>query len=292
MRTVISAIHDQGVIGNAQLIQQVEHLTDAVVVIDHHIVIFRLPAPSQAEVLRACMGAEVHMGGVEPHEEGFAGGHRIADETLGFGHELLIGRFHPLLGERTSVLDALAAVAIGPAMQHTAGTVVLAEVGEILWLGVIAQLRLLFRIEVVEVAEKLVKAVHRRQMLIAVTEMVLAELAGAVAERLQQRRDGGVLGAKAQWSPRQPHLAQAGAEHALAADEGGAAGGAALLGVVVNEAATLLSNPVDVGGLVPHQTVAVATEIALADVIAPEDENVGLAVGHGGEHPAGEGTLA
>jgi hypothetical protein len=60
----------------------------------------------------------------------------------------------------------------------------------------------------------------------------------------------------------------------------------------MNEAATLLGDPIDVGGLVPHQTVAVAAEVALADVVAPEDENVGLAVWHGGEHPLGEGTLA
>ena len=41
--------------------------------------------------------------------------------------------------------------------------------------------RLLFRVEVVEVAEELVEAVVGRQVLIAVAEVVIAELAGRVA---------------------------------------------------------------------------------------------------------------
>jgi hypothetical protein len=42
-------------------------------------------------------------------------------------------------------------------------------------------LRLLLGVEVVEVAEELVEAVHRGQMLIAIALMVLAELPGRVA---------------------------------------------------------------------------------------------------------------
>jgi hypothetical protein len=118
-------------------------------------------------------------------------------------------------------------------------------------------------------------------MLVAIAEVVLAELAGAVALGLEQFGDGGILSAEAQLCARQAHLGETGAVHALAGDEGGAAGGAALLGVVVNELGAFLGHPVDVGGLVPHQPVAVAAQVALADVIAPEDQDVGLAVGHG-----------
>ena len=72
-------------------------------------------------------------------------------------------------------------------------------------------LRLLLGVQVVQVAEELVEPVHRRQVLVAVAEVVLAELAGGVAERLEQLGDGGILGAQAQVRARQPDLAQPGA---------------------------------------------------------------------------------
>ena len=48
-------------------------------------------------------------------------------------------------------------------------------------LRIVEVLRLLLGVEVVEVAEELVEAVHRRQVLVAVALVVLAELAGGVA---------------------------------------------------------------------------------------------------------------
>jgi hypothetical protein len=42
---------------------------------------------------------------------------------------------------------------------------------------------------VVKVAEELVEPVHGRQVFVAIAEMVLAELPGGVAERLQELRD-------------------------------------------------------------------------------------------------------
>ena len=45
------------------------------------------------------------------------------------------------------------------------------------------------RVEVIEIAEELIEAVHRRQKLVQVAQMVLAELAGGIAHRLQRRRD-------------------------------------------------------------------------------------------------------
>jgi len=47
-------------------------------------------------------------------------------------------------------------------------------------------LRLVLGVEVIEVAKEHVEAVHGRQELVAVAEMVLAELSGHVAERLEQ----------------------------------------------------------------------------------------------------------
>ena len=54
-------------------------------------------------------------------------------------------------------------------------------------------LRLVLGVEVIEVAEEFVEAVHGRQELVAVAEMVLAELAGDIALRLEQLGDGRVL---------------------------------------------------------------------------------------------------
>ena len=114
------------------------------------------------------------------------------------GEELLVHRFHALARERAGVLDGLLAdaaearilgriVAVGRlALQHAARAELGAELGVLRVVGV---LRLLLGIEVVEVAEELVEAVHRRQELVAVAEMVLAELAGGVALRLQQLGD-------------------------------------------------------------------------------------------------------
>jgi hypothetical protein len=46
---------------------------------------------------------------------------------------------------------------------------------------------------VVEVAEELVEPVDRRQVLVEVSEVVLAELAGGIAERLEQLGERWVL---------------------------------------------------------------------------------------------------
>ena len=64
----------------------------------------------------------------------------------------------------------------------------------------------------VEVAEELVEAVHRRQELVAVAEMVLAELAGGVALRLEQLGEGRVLLGQSILGARQADLEEAGAE--------------------------------------------------------------------------------
>jgi hypothetical protein len=59
---------------------------------------------------------------------------------------------------------------------------------------------------VVEVAEELVEAVHGGEELVPVTEMVLPELPGGVAVRLEQLRDRGVLSPQAQWAAGIPTL--------------------------------------------------------------------------------------
>jgi hypothetical protein len=83
--------------------------------------------------------------------------------------------------------------------------------------------RLLLGVEVVEVAEELVEPVDRRQVLVEVAEVVLAELPGRVAQRLEQLRDRDVLRLQPDVDPGHPDLAQPCAVDALAGDERGPA---------------------------------------------------------------------
>ena len=61
----------------------------------------------------------------------------------------------------------------------------------ILWVDLV--FRFLLGVKVVEIAEELVEAVHRGKELVAVAEVVLAELAGGIAQWLQQIGNGGIL---------------------------------------------------------------------------------------------------
>jgi len=74
-------------------------------------------------------------------------------------------------------------------------------------------------------------------------------------------------------------LGQADAEGTLAGDEGGTAGRAALLAVVIREHGALIGDLVDIGGLVPHQPMAVGADVGDADIVAHDDKDVGF-LGH------------
>ena len=120
--------------------------------------------------------------------------------------ELVVARLHPLAGQRASVLDLLLADAAPArvllrvvlvrraAAQHAARAVALLELLEAVLRRVVRVLRVLLGVQVVQVAEELVEAVHRREELVAVAEVVLAELAGRVAVVLQELGDRRVLG--------------------------------------------------------------------------------------------------
>ena len=147
-------------------------------------------------------------------------------------------------------------------------------------LGIIGQLRLFLGVEVIEVAEELIEAVHRGQIFVAIAQVVLAELAGGVAERLEQLGDGGVFLLQADGGARHADLGEAGADRVLAGDETGAARRAALLGVIVGEGHALMADAVDVLGGVAHHAKTVAADVPVADIVAPEDEDIGFLVRH------------
>ena len=115
--------------------------------------------------------------------------------------------------------------------------------------------------------------------LVAIADVVLAELAGGVAEVLEQAADRRIELAHAHRRAGEADLGQAGADAVLAGEERRAAGGAGLLAVVVQEAEAFLGDAVDVGRLVAHQAVAVGADVGDADVVAEDDEDVRLFLG-------------
>ena len=132
---------------------------------------------------------------------------------------------------------------VGPGVQHAARPELLLELGVLRVVGV---LRLLLGVQVIEVAEELVEAVRGRQELVAIAEVVLAELPADVAERLQDVGNRRVFGLQSEIGAGQADLGQAGADRRLAGDECGAARGTALLAVPVGEVAAFLGDAIDV----------------------------------------------
>ena len=59
---------------------------------------------------------------------------------------------------------------------------------------IVAVAGVLHRVEVVQIAEELIEAVHRGQELVEVAQMVLAELAGGIPHDFEHRGDGRSLG--------------------------------------------------------------------------------------------------
>ena len=112
--------------------------------------------------------------------------------------------------------------------------------------------RLLFGVEMIEIAEELVEAVLGGQMFVAVAEMVLAELAGGIALRLHDVGDRRHPVLDTMGIARHTDRQKPGAERLLAENEGSAAGGAALLAVAVGEDRTLARDAVDVGRAIAH----------------------------------------
>src|SRR5262249_31998487 len=104
----------------------------------------------------------------------------------------------------------------------------------------------LLRIEMIEVAKEFVEAMIGRKVLVFVAKVVLPELSRRIAERLQRLRDGDIARLQSYGSPRRPDLAQSSAQACLPGDECRSSGRTTVLGVVVGEAETLISDTINV----------------------------------------------
>ena len=222
---------------------------------------------------------------IEPREERLLVPVRAVDEVERRCEKLLVHRLHAFLGKRAGVVAALLAPLaetrilarrIGDgrrASQDAARTEAQLEL-HVLW--IVGVLRLVLGVQVVEIAEELIETMNGRQKLVAVAEMVLAELSGHVALRLEQLGERRVLIRQPFLRPRQSHFQQAGAHRALAGDERGAASGAGLLAVIVGEDRAFIGDAVDVGRAIAHHAAIVGADVPVADIVAHDDEDVGL----------------
>src|SRR3954468_6729814 len=66
IRTVVGAVHDKGVVGDAGIVERLQYGADVLVMIDHHVVVFVLPAARLAPALWLDMRAQVHVRKVHP----------------------------------------------------------------------------------------------------------------------------------------------------------------------------------------------------------------------------------
>jgi hypothetical protein len=109
MRAVVGAVHDDGVVRDLELVEEAEHAAHVSIVVDHGVVVARLPPPRLADTLRLRVRAKVHVRGVEPAEPRLAGLVLAVNPVTGGVDELVVAGLHPLGGERPGVLDLLLA---------------------------------------------------------------------------------------------------------------------------------------------------------------------------------------
>ena len=102
----------------------------------------------------------------------------------------------PTLPQRGSTVGSSCS---SPSMQHVARADLVFE-----RLRVVGMEGVLHRVQVIEVAAEFVEAMQRRQELVAVAEVVLAELARRIAQRLERRGDGRRLRGHAERAPAWP----------------------------------------------------------------------------------------
>ncbi len=131
-------------------------------------------------------------------------------------------------------------------------------------------------VQVVEVAEELVEAVIGRQVLVEITEMILAVLGGHITVVLEQSGNRRVFLRQALLGARQADFQEARAKRALPRDKGRTSGGATLLAIPVGEQRAFAGDAVNVGCLVSHHAAVVGAGVHPADVITPDDEDIRL----------------
>jgi hypothetical protein len=129
-------------------------------------------------------------------------------------------------------------------------------------------------VQVIQVAPELVEAVDGRQKLVAITEMIFAELARCVAHRFQHCCNGRRLRRYPDGGTSLSDGREAGSNREFAGDEVRASGGTTRFRIIVGEAHALVGHLVQMRRSTGHDALIVDTNVRLADVIAHDDDDV------------------
>ena len=126
---------------------------------------------------------------------------------------------------------------------------------------------------------KLIETVRRRKHVVPIAQVILAELTGAIAARLQKRGDGGVFLFDSLGCARKSNLGETSSNRRLTRDERRATSGATLLAIPISKERALFGDAINVGRLVAHHALVVCTDVELTDVVTPNHQDVGLLTG-------------
>ena len=109
MRAIVGAVYDDRVVCNTELVDLVENLADILVVIDHRIMVGRLPHSGLVQALLFGVGLQMHMGKVDPGKERFVGLDLAFHEVLGTLGDLIVEVGNLILLPHYITLDNLLA---------------------------------------------------------------------------------------------------------------------------------------------------------------------------------------
>ena len=117
---------------------------------------------------------------------------------------------------------------------------------------------------------------YRRQKLVFIAKMVLAELAGGVTQPLERGGNRYRLRGYADGCTGLPHRCHSGSDRQLASDEVGASRRTARLGVVVGENHAFGSDLIEVRRTPSHHAAMVSADVPHADIVAHDDDDIRL----------------
>ena len=148
--------------------------------------------------------------------------------------------------------------------------------GEEIRLRVVAAEDVLHRVQVIENAIELIEAMDGGQVFVQIAKVVFSKLCGGITHRFEHFRDCRVFCIQPLISAWQTDFTVAGPGDALPGNEGGSACSTTLFGVIVGKHHAFTGKAVNVGSLVPHDTMRIGADVAPADVIAPDNDDVRL----------------
>jgi hypothetical protein len=179
LSTVVGGVDDDGVVGDAEVVEFFQQLADVGVVLDHAVGFNAIAGFALGFGLE--VGEDVHAGGVVVAEEGLSGLSGLVHPIERGVGEFVIDGLHALDSEWAGVFDSLPAdfaecgidrrvvFVRGPTVHDAAWAELRLEFGV---LGVVRVFGFFFGVEVIEIAEELVEAVDAGEEVVAVAEMI------------------------------------------------------------------------------------------------------------------------